>query len=218
MWAACAGACNRSQPETQPSKPGPVPASGAVLSSDEPLSPMETLARVREYRRAGRPSLVERSIVPEQRSAVSELLYAVDRLEQAGEALNGAVRTHLGLAFAEMFDYSQVANIVGVFSRDVELIDQRIEGEAAVVTIQVSGRVPLDEVHLLLRDGQWQITTDPSIPGLAGELGKLADFWFDVSRRVEQRQLTASDLRRELDARQASVARRLKALTQNARP
>jgi hypothetical protein len=218
VFASLLTVCSESDRDRKQSDAPVVHTDAHDASRDETLSPIDRLVRVREYHRTGRLSLVERSIVPEQRTAVSELLYTVDRLGRAGDAFHEAVRKHLGLASAEMFDYSQVANIIGVFSRDVELIDQRIEGDAAVVTIQVAGRVPLDEVHLVLRDGQWLITTDPPIAGLAVELRKLADVWVDLSRQIEKQRLTASELKRELDARQGPITRRIAALTHSTQP
>jgi len=217
-FGAVLGSCGKSGDDPKPPDVSALHTGPPDAVQDSTLSPLKAVARMREYRRMGRISLVERSTVPERRAAVGELLHTADRLERAGEALHEAVRKHLGLASAEMFDYSQVANIIGVFSRDVELIDQRIEGDTAVVTIQVAGRVPLDEVRLVLREGNWLITTDPPIAGLAGELRKLADVWLDLSQQIERKGLTAAQLKRELDARQSPIARRLATMTSAARP
>lgn len=152
--------------------------------------------------------------MPDQRFAVVELVQAVDRLAWANEALQAAVTEHIGRASASTFDRSQVANIIGVFSKDVEVIAERVEGDKAVVTIQVGRKVPLDEVDLTRHEGRWLIQTDTPIPGVAAELRKLADVFIDATRRLEKERLTAAQLTQELEAREAAIGRRLATLTQ----
>ncbi len=183
-------------------------------SSDELLSPIETVRRVHQYRLAGQLGRIRPYLTPDQRFAVVELIQAVDRLAWANEALQAAVTKHIGRASASAFDRSQVANIIGVFSKDVEAIAERVEGDRAVVTIQVGRRVPLDEVDLIRHEGRWLIQTDTPIPGVAAELRKLADVFIDATRRLEKERLTAIQLAREIEAREAAIGRRLAALTQ----
>ncbi|UCC30652.1 MAG: hypothetical protein JSU86_20960, partial [Phycisphaerales bacterium] len=182
--------------------------------SDEPLSPIETIRRVHQYRLAGQLGRIRPHLVPDQRFAVVELIQAIDRLEWANEALQAVVTEHIGRASASAFDRSQVANIIGVFSKDVEVIAERVEGERAVVTIQVGRKVPLDEVDLTRHEGRWLIQTDTPIPGVAAELRKLADVLLDGARRLEKERLTAVQLAREIEVREAAIGRRLTALTQ----
>ena len=111
------------------------------------------------------------------------------------------------------FDRSGVANAIGVFSRDVDLIDERIDGDRATVAIQVDGRVPLDEVTLVQEGDHWLIQTDPPIPGLAKELRNLAQVLIDTARMLDDRKMSLDELRRELTAREAAIGRRIKILT-----
>ena len=180
---------------------------------DIALSPSETLERVRQFRLAGKLSLIDPYLMPEHCGAVIELIQAVDALEWANQVLQAAARKHLGRAVALSIDHAQVANIIGVFSREVAMIDERVDGDHSIVTIQVAGRVPLDQVELLRRDGRWVIQTDPPIEGLADELGKITHVWGDVARRIEEGKLNAEQLQQGLAAREALITRRIKALT-----
>jgi hypothetical protein len=188
------------------------------LDIDELLSPIQTVLRINEYRRAGRIALIEPFLLPEQSMAVLRLIRAVERLERANEVLQAEVRRRFGRASAGQFDYDQIANIIGVFSKDLTAIDEHIDGDTASVAVQVAGRLPLEEVELVRRGGRWLVRTDPPIGGLDSELGKLAEVWIDISRWLKTHQLTSEELRRELNAREAPIARRLKVLTQQNPP
>lgn len=182
------------------------------------LSPIEVVRRVHEYRLAGRLGLVAQHVLPDQRPHVLQLIRAVDRLLQANQALQAAVTNHIGPASAEGFDRSQVANIIGVFSNEVEILDQRLDGEVAVVTVQVARRVPLDEVTLVRLEDRWLIQTDPPIPGVADELRRLAEVLLDAARMLDKQAMTPIELKKELDLREASIGRRITALTRKPPP
>ncbi len=202
--------------DTSRSAPAPTSAekdaSTAKLNRSD-LSATQTVKQVHEYRLSGRLSLLESHLLAEQRPFVIELIQAVDRLVGANEVLKEAVGRHLGPASAGGFDRSQLANAIGVLSRDVEVLDERIEGDTAKVTIQVAGRVPLDEVRLVRQDERWVIKTDPPIPGVAEEVRRLADALIDTARMLDKQPMTAMELKKELDLREASIGRRLTELT-----
>lgn len=182
------------------------------------LSPIDTVRRVREYRLAGRLGLIAEYLVPDQRQHVVELIHAVDRLLWANQVLQAAVTSHFGPASAHGFDRSQAGNAIGVFSQDVDILDERIDGETAGVGIQVAGRVPLDEVKLVRREGRWLIQTDPPIPGVADELRRLANMLADTARMLDRRAMTPIELKKELDLREASIGRRITALIRKTPP
>ena len=139
----------------------------------------------------------------------------MDRLLWANDVLQAAVTRHFGPATARIFDRSQAANAIGVFSGDVELLSERITDDVAVVTIQVAGRVPLEEVTLERHEGRWVIQTDPPIAGVGEALRDLAQVLVDTARMLDDRSMSAVDLQRELAAREASVGRQIKALMEN---
>ena len=218
LFAILCGGCDRSRPADDSTSTASRQSTAPSAASDKALSAVETVRRIHQYRIAGQIGYIEPYLLPEQRAAVVELMHAVDRLERANEALQAAVRRRLGRASAMMFDRSGVANIVGVFSKSVKVIDERVVGEEALVTIQVAGRVPLEEVHLVRRAGLWLVRTDTPIPGVAAELDRLADRMIDEAARVEDGRLTAPRLERELKAHAEFVARRLAALREPVQP
>jgi hypothetical protein len=159
--------------------------------------------------------LIEPYLPPDRRSSVIGLIQTMDRLLWANDVLEAAVTRHFGPATARAFDRSEAANAIGVFSREVEFLNEQIDGDIAVVTFQVAGRVPLREVTLERHGGRWLIQTDPPIPGVAAALRDLAQVLVDTARMLDDRPMSTAQLQRELASREASIGRRIKALTDN---
>jgi len=213
-WAAC----DRSDLEPPPSSG--VPAAGApqpqVAAGQAALLPAEVVEQVHEHRISNRLGLIEPHLLPDQRAYVIELIQSIDQLLRANDVLKEAVTEHFGPASAEGFDRSQIVNAIGVFSHDVEVLDEVVEGDRASVTIQVAGRVPLEQVRFVRRDGRWMIQTDPPIPGVADEVRRLAKALVDTAGMLDKRTMTAVELKKELDLREAAIGRRLAELTNGA--
>ncbi|MFQ5413585.1 MAG: hypothetical protein ACE5E6_03915 [Phycisphaerae bacterium] len=177
------------------------------------MSPTQTVAHVNALRRSGRYRAIEPFLLDEQRPHIIALIQSVDRLLTANGVLQAAITDRLGPASAQPFDRASVGDIIGVFSMNLRVHDERIDGDTAVVTIEVGGRLPLDEVTLRRRDRRWVIETDPPRPAVTAELFRLADVLTDVARDVRTRSFTADELRRELAFRLAPIGHRLMART-----
>lgn len=184
--------------------------------AEDPRSPAETARAVHQYRVSGQLKRMEPYLLPEQRPHVIELLQAVDQLIAAQQVLRVAVGKHMGPATAEVFDEVETANMLGLFSKDVSILEERITGATAVVTIQVAGRVPLEQVRFIRHDERWVLVEDAPIVGLAREIRNLADVHIAVARRLEDRPMTVAQLQQELAMRRAPIQRRLAELYQRA--
>jgi len=177
---------------------------------------MALVRRAHELLVTGHLEALEALIDPAQARHVVSLLCALDRLERADRTLGRAVRKAFGSAVAREFDHRALVNAAGVFSRDVELIGQRIDGDHATVTYQVAGRLPLDEVALVKFGGGWRIQTDDPIPEAIREIERLAEGLTSVARLVGSQKMTVAQLRTELRVHEAPIARRLADLTRKA--
>ncbi|HNQ23236.1 MAG TPA: hypothetical protein PKK06_09100 [Phycisphaerae bacterium] len=213
VWLVLAGwavaGCERRSP---PKPASPVAEVTTLAPPNASLSPADVVRRVNEYRQAGRVALIEHYIVPEQRAAILELIQAVDRLLAANEGLRQAVRTHLGSAQVDAFDLAAMANRLGPFSQDVTVLDEQSDGNQASVTIQIAQRLPLESVQLVRVADRWLIRESPPVPGLAGEVHRLAQALVDGAKALREQHWSAARLHAELAARQASVNRRIAAL------
>ncbi len=144
---------------------------------------------------------------------MGELVQATDRLVAAEAEFRKAVTRRLGHAAAMRVDRSDAGDAIGVFSRRVAVIDERIDGDRATVTIQVAGRVPLETVAMVRREQRWLIQTDPPIVGVAERMQELAEVLLAIARRVDRGDVTDATLNAELAAQQAPVLRKLHLLT-----
>jgi len=190
----------------------------ASYVNPEHMSPLDVVRRVQQLRRRHQMASIKQYINPEQRDAVFEYILSVDELTSAGESLKARINRIVGPGSADAFDRTAVANALGPFSRDVECVNEVIQGESAVVRIRVGGRLPLEDVRLLRQDGCWMIRTDPPIVEMPAELRKLAKVLRDVAAEAEREQLTAEQIEKELTLLQRPILRRIEQLTQASRP
>ena len=209
--------CARENDVAAPTPPAATPVMPAETASIA-LSPRQVVEKLHEYRLAGKYDELQELVVPEQRSAIVELVLSVDELIAAESALSHAIQERVGEGSAVRFERrAQVANILGPLSRDVNVMAQHLDGDRATVEIQVAGRVPLERVELHREGGVWRIHPDKPIPGLAEELRNLADATRRVRSMLQRREMEADDVFNELAKRQQPALERMARLTaQNA--
>lgn len=203
---------NRAAQSSGPGAPATAgDAEAAIVPEDR--TPLQTIEVLRAWRSRGEFSKIEDFCLPDQRAAVIAQLRAVDRLVAAGRALQNRVREHMGLAASQTFaPYSQLENISGVFSTDVELLAEHIDVDRADVTFQVAGRIPTESVSMVRRGDRWMIVADP-ISGVPEELLRLTSLLQRMTDLVTgDKGITADELRHEIAVRQSPILRRLNAL------
>jgi hypothetical protein len=211
-------ACDRNPPaprsaSAKPTDPTRPQALTAVQESQ--LSPIETIELLRSFRSARRFSKLDRFLPIQHATAVRAQLKTTDRLVAAAKVLRQRVESKYGKVASEQFQYAHLPNIVGVFSRDVTLLSQEIDGRHASVTYQVADRVPLESVELERRDDRWILRVDP-IDGVPETLFRLARLLERMSRIVDQRDLTIEQLRDDIEIRQIPILRKLDQLVNRA--
>lgn len=217
LTAACAvGACDRGLPARPPrpaaaSPPLPTPAPDGRV-----ISPSQTVHEARRLRNRAAFDDLEKYLLPDQRTAVIAHLLAVDRLVVAYRSLNRLIEDRIGPGSATRIDADAIANIAGVFSADVEIIDETIDDDFALVAFSVAGRIPIEEVTLVRRDNRWRLQCEAPAPELSLQLRKLAETADRVSLLLNTRDMTADELRSELALRQDPIFRRIQELSEKA--
>ena len=217
LTAACAGgACDRSLPARPPDPAAASPPSPTPHSERRVISPSQTVHEARRLRNQSAFDDLEEYLLPEQRTAVIAHLLAVDRLVAAHRSLNRLIEERIGPGSATRIDADAIANIAGVFSTDVEIVDETIDDDYAVVTFSVAGRIPLEEITLVRRENRWRLRGQAPAPELSLQLRKLAEAADRVSLLLNTRGMTADDLRSELALRQDPILRRIQELSEQA--
>ncbi len=221
-WLGC-----RQQPGTGPRQAAAEPGIASVDSltagrapadHDDWSAPASVVCRVNELRRGAHYTDLLQHVVEEQRQPIHDLLRAVDQLLSDNRLLQDRITAAIGAGVATVFDRAGAANVCDVFSYDVKVLGERIDGDGAVVTIQVGQRLPLSTVRLVRAPGGWLIEPDPPIPGLAAELRNLGKALRRTAQTIEQRRMTPDQIRKEVEFWQAPVLRRIEKLIRDSRP
>ncbi len=202
---------------TQQSTAQPAESTPAVATTESPepssdttnLTPTETIHRLRKFRTDARYSKIEPHLQPVQASVVLDLLRATDRLNLATLLLHRRVTEHMGTAAGQRFNYDQTANLVGIFSRDVTLLTEKIDDDHATLSYQIAGHVPLETAEFVRKNDRWILSTDP-VAGVPEQILELAFIIERISANLNKTQYTPDELQREITLRQSPVMRRLK--------
>jgi len=112
-------------------------------------------------RDSGSYQVLNELIVPERVHEVVKTLMAVDEFLHANELLCNYVRDAFALGLSQSIDQSQWGAHLDIFSRYVELVDERVEGDAATVTFTIDERIPVHRAQLVLTDGDWRYDPGP---------------------------------------------------------
>lgn len=172
LVAWCSG-CERSA--RPPSDPG--------SASAPESSPRATIARLIAVRESGSYQPMNGLIVPERVHEVVKTLMAVDEFLRVNRVLCNYVRDEFAFGLSQSIDQSQWGAHLDIFSRYVELIEERIEGNTATVSFTVDGRLPVQRARLVRMDGVWRYDPgagyDPRLPAafqrMAGGLRQVLD-------------------------------------------
>jgi hypothetical protein len=106
--------------------------------------------------------------VPRRATEVVKTLMAVDEFLRANRTLCDYVRDEFALGLSQSIDQSQWGAHLSIFSRYVELVDERIEGGTATVSFTVDAQLPVQHARLVRSDGMWRYDPgdgyDPRLP------------------------------------------------------
>lgn len=180
--AIVASSCARAPTTTQPTRPN---APG----------PKETIKRFIALRAQCKYAEIERLIVPEQAVQVSTFLLRVDGFLEANNHLCALVRDRVAVGVSKQVDQSDLARALGLFGASVELLEEHVSGERAVVTYIADGRMPPEQVDLRRIDGEWRL--DPGAgftPLLTEAFAALADGLNQLSAEIESGKLTPQEM------------------------
>ena len=182
----------------------------AVSKNTVKRSPLETVRFIHQCRTNGKYQDMLDLFEPEHRSAIMSLVLAVDELVAAEAQLQRKLRENVGEGTATHFGHrTQVANILGPLSRDVQVVSEEISGDTAKVSFQVASRLPLESVELKKQDDTWLVVMEKSIPELEVELRNLAGTIRRVADELGGRDYTAEQVYKELNLRQQPILERI---------
>ncbi len=178
--------CDRAAEQSATSRPG---------SPSEMQSPLAVAQRLNEWHHARQYRNVEAWIVPEQDALLVDTLMAFNGLLDANRRAQERIAELYDEAAAKEFDLGELSDHLGMFSRNVSFRGERIDGNRAVVTVQVADRVPLEEYHFTRRDGRWLYAPQGSVRDMPKMVGRLADGMEDFARGLQLGDVSLQEIR-----------------------
>lgn len=135
---------------------GPIGCERQDEASRPTPPPRVVVQRLMEARRTGQYRDFERLVTRDRCHDLINTLLAVDEFLNANRALCNYVRERFTADLSQTIDQSHWGTNLGLFSRHVELVSERIEGERAIVSFSVDNRIPLQHASLMIEEGQWR--------------------------------------------------------------
>ena len=168
------------------------------VQSDRPeRGPRETVTQILEARTNSTYQRLNQLVVPDRVHEIVNTLLAVDEFLDANELLCDYVREKFALGLSQTIDQSRFGNQLDIFSRYIELVNEQIEGETAVVTFMVDGKVPLRRARLRLMEGQWRYDPgDGYRPELPAAFKRMAEGVRRVLAELKSGRLEAQAIRK----------------------
>lgn len=145
------------------------PTPAAARAPTSAISPRDTLVRLIELRVARQYRELTPLVVPGRGDDVVQFLMAVDDFLAANHRLCDWLRDHVGLGLSQIIDQSYVADDLalyagedlGLFSRQVELLDVAVEAEQATIAFTIAERLPARHARLRKSEGVWRYDPGP---------------------------------------------------------
>ncbi|MCK4341041.1 MAG: hypothetical protein KAY37_04880 [Phycisphaerae bacterium] len=120
------------------------------------IGPRETIQRIMELRGMRKYSELRGLVVPEGGHEVVTTLMAVDDFLDANRGLCNWLRDNVGMGLAQTIDQAYIGDVLGIFSRYVELLDESVTDSRARVSFTVDGKLPVMYAQLRIVDGIWR--------------------------------------------------------------
>jgi hypothetical protein len=181
------------------------PASAPSVTPN--VSPRRTLELLLAARQDGRSDLMRDYIAPARVDDVIALLAAVDEFLAANESLCRDVSARFEPGVASAIDQSRLGGHLDIFSRSVELRDERVLDDRAEVTFLVESRLPLRTAKLQRLDGKWRYDPGEGFDGRLVEAFRLlAAGMRSVRERLESGELSTSAIQQSPDLLFAALA------------
>ncbi len=123
-------------------------------------------------------------LAPENRRSTIRFLNSIDQVLDAHDQLQEAARKRFGDRIHHAWNISAMENNLGIFSRDVRMINQSLKGDHAVVTLQAGDNLPLIRSEFDRIDRKWILKSPFADTTICDPLDQFAMQIDDVAERI----------------------------------
>lgn len=172
------------------------PTAAAKVAGAAALSPRQVVERLIEVRSRSAFQEMMPLIVAPRAGEIVTMLVAIQDFLAANHALCEHVRREIGLGLADAIDHRDLAYEMGIFSSYVRVLDEHIDGDTAIVTFTVDGRLPAREAELRRIGGRWQYDPGPGdFQQLSEAFNRMARGLRQVTEELQTGRLTTAEVR-----------------------
>lgn len=159
-------------------------ADSKPLLSPETLSPVETARTLHRLRWNRDYKSLAVMLDHENRASTIRFLNSIDQVLDAHDQLQEAARRRFGDRIHHAWNISAMENNLGIFSRDVRMINQSLNGDLAVVTLQAGDNLPLIRSEFHRIDRKWILKSPFADTTICEPLDQFAMQIDDVAERI----------------------------------
>ncbi len=186
---------------------------GQAGSSGVPsLSVAETFEQLRVLHEQRAYGGMRAYMPADQGEPVIDLLMAVDRLLAGNEAALAAIRKACPSFPVERYDLSPISDRLGLFSRNLRLVEVKENGEQATVTVQNGEQLPLQYLEFVRQGDHWLYQPGPPGPRIAPKLSEMTDALNRLARTVVEKPMNQEDIENEYRLNVRPLLRRIREL------
>lgn len=172
------------------------------LAASVPATAGETFALLRECHKRRAYGAMRPYIHPSGREAVIDLLISVDELSMANSAVLAAIERACPAIEIDRYNLASVIQSrLELFSNEVDLVEVQEEGDRATVTVEVSGRLPLERLAFERNGGLWQYQPGPENPEILRTIRGLTRTFNQIELALGSGEWTADRIDREFQIR-----------------
>jgi hypothetical protein len=152
---------------------------------EDPEAHVRLLLHLRDLQHNQNYKEMESLVDPSRARVLIDTLMAMDHLLLATTQLQQTAEQRLGPRAAVVCNLASLADYLGPFSRNVQIVSTRIDGDAATITYQVGERVPVERARIHRVSGQWRYMPDEPDYVLPTLLRQLTDAMLHLRSQTE---------------------------------
>jgi len=161
------------------------PVGCARKPPEDPNAPVRLLLHLRDLQHNQSYKEMESLVDPSRARVLIDTLMAMDHLLLAATQLQQTAEQRLGPHAAVVCNLGSLADYLGPFSRNVEVVSTRMDGDSATITYQVGERVPIERARVRRVSGQWRYMPDEPDYALPTLLRQLTDAMIRLHSQAE---------------------------------
>jgi hypothetical protein len=161
-------------------------AARSTRSSDPPYTLADTFHYLRACREDRAYIELKEYVAPESGESTVALLQAMDGLMAANQGALRAMRSSCPTIDTRPYDLSLLADLLDLFSRDVELVSTEQEGDQGQVTFEIGEQVAPEPAVFRRERGHWVYVPGEQDAAMTAHLREAADALTRLARRWEK--------------------------------